>query len=119
MQPKQNNKTETVNVEAIKKELSSIKKKQDRLVDLYLIADSLSLEELNKRSKELKRQQEALESKLKPVQNENSNIVEFKELLLKAKNIEELNYQQQTHLVRQLIKSIDVTNEELTINWNI
>ncbi|MFQ6166000.1 recombinase family protein [Limosilactobacillus reuteri] len=119
VQPKQNNKTETVNVEAIKKELSSIKKKQDRLVDLYLIADSLSLEELNKRSKELKRQQEALESKLKPVQNENSNIVEFKELLLKAKNIEELNYQQQTHLVRQLIKSIDVTNEELTINWNI
>lgn len=117
--PKQPVKDENINIEAVKKELSSIKKKQDRLVDLYLIADSLSLEELNKRSKELKKQQEVLEKRLKPVQNENSNIVEFKEMLMKAKNIEELDYQQQTHLVRQLIKSIDVTNEELTINWNI
>lgn len=108
-----------INVEAVKKELESIKRKQDKLVDLYLIADSLNLDDLNKRSQELKSQQKALEAKLGPAEKDNHNIVEFKRALVKVKDIDKLSYDQQKFIVNQLIKSIDVMNDKVTINWNI
>ena len=110
-------KKEAVNIEAIKRELESIKKKQEKLVDLYLIADSLNLDELNQRSQELKKQHKALEAKLKPVK-ESSNIVHFKEELAKAKDIDKVDYAKQKALANQLIKSIDVFNDKISINWN-
>ena len=107
-----------VDVVAIKKELAAIKRKQDKLVDLYLLADNLNLDELNKRSQDLKSQQKALEAKLEPVEEEQDNVIQFKKVLEKATNIDDLTYEQQKALVNQLIKSIDVTNDNLTINWN-
>lgn len=108
-----------INAEAVKKELESIKRKQDKLVDLYLIADSLNLDDLNKRSQELKSQQKALEAKLGPAEKDDHNILEFKKALVKVKDIDKLSYDQQKFIVNQLIKSIDVMNDKVTINWNI
>lgn len=118
IQAKPIKKKANVDIEAIKKELAAIKRKQDKLVDLYLLADNLNLDELNKRSQELKNQQKALESKLEPAEDETENVIQFKKILKQATDIDSLTYDQQKTLVNQLIKSIDVTNDNLTINWN-
>lgn len=109
---------EQINVEAIQKELASIKRKQDKLVDLYLIADTLNIDELNNRSTKLKEQQRALEAKLKPVQKDDNKIIDFQKNLAKVKDIDHLGYDKQKFIINQLISSIDVTNEKVTINWN-
>lgn len=107
-----------IDVEAIQRELESIKRKQDKLVDLYLIADTLNIDDLNERTKKLKDQQKALEAQLKPVDKDDSKkLIDFKKNLAKAKDIEKLPYDKQKFIINQLVDTIDVTNDDVTINW--
>lgn len=111
-----------VDVQAIKKELEKVKKQQQRLVDLYIISDEINIDNISKKSAELKLKEEALKKQLEPFEEEvkeTDKIAEFKKLLSKIKKIDKLDYEQQKYIVRKLIKTIDVYNDnKFKIHWN-
>lgn len=107
-----------INISTVKKELSKIKKQQSKLVDLYMLNDALNIDELTSRANELKRQQKALEAKLKPFKTDNSKIEDFQKVLVQAKEIDKLPYKDQKFIVNRLIKTIDTYNDKIKINWN-
>ena len=56
----QENKDNAKEIKAIKVELQQIEKKQDKMVDLYLL-DNINVDELNKKNDELSKQKENLQ----------------------------------------------------------
>lgn len=105
-------KAPTVDVDAVKKQIKSIKGKQSKLMDLYLI-DGIDMEELNRRNGEFNKQIEALNKNLSAVPTE----PDVTEALNQAKNISELSYDEQKKLVRLLISEIEVANDSIKIHW--
>lgn len=105
-------KAPTVDVDAVKKQIKTIKSKQSKLMDLYLI-DGIDMEELNRRNGEFNKQIEALNKNLSTVPTE----PDVTEALNQAKNISELSYDEQKKLVRLLISEIEVANDSIKIHW--
>ena len=110
-----------INVGAVKKELASIKKQQQKLIDLYVISDDINIDNISKKSADLKLQEEALTKKLsQAIEPDNSKLIEFQSLLTKSSDIDQLSYEEQKFIVKKLIKSIDVyNNDRIKIHWNI
>ena len=110
-----------VDVAAVKKELASVKKQQQKLIDLYVISDDINIDNISKKSADLKLQEEALTKKLsQAIEPDNSKLIEFQSLLTKSSDIDQLSYDDQKFIVKKLIKSIDVyNNDRIKIHWNI
>lgn len=116
----QENKDISKEIKAIKAELQQVEKKQDKMVDLYLL-DNINVDELNKKNDELSKQKENLQKRLNSlIDNKNKEKIEdFIKNAKEAKNIDKLDYEKQKVIVRKLISGIKVFNDKVEINWNI
>ena len=120
--PAKRNET-NIDVKAVKDQLTKIRKQQQRLVDLYVISESIDLDNISKKSADLKLQEEALKKQLTKATGDDvdsDKIVDFTKTLAKTKNIDELPYDKQKYIVRKLVKTIDVYNDDkIKIHWNL
>lgn len=116
----QKNKDNTKEIKAIKVELQQIEKKQDKIVDLYLL-DNINVDELNKKNDELSKQKENLQKRLNSLTDDRKKekIEDFIKNAKEAKDIDKLDYEKQKVIVRNLISGIKVFNDKVEINWNI
>ncbi|PAY52602.1 recombinase family protein [Ligilactobacillus salivarius] len=116
----QKNKDNTKEIKAIKVELQQIEKKQDKIVDLYLL-DNINVDELNKKNDELSKQKENLQKRLNSLTDnkKKEKIEDFIKNAKEAKDIDKLDYEKQKVIVRNLISGIKVFNDKVEINWNI
>ena len=111
-----------IDVEAIQKELAKVRKQQQRLIDLYVISDDVNIDNISKKSADLKLQEETLKKQLAPLEEPDNDdkIVAFNEILAQIKDIDSLDYDKQKFIVKKLIKKIDVwNNNKIKIHWNI
>lgn len=116
----QKNKDNAKEIKAIKVELQQIEKKQDKIVDLYLL-DNINVDELNKKNDELSKQKENLQKRLNSLTDDKKKekIEDFIKNAKEAKDIDKLDYEKQKVIVRNLISGIKVFNDKVEINWNI
>lgn len=116
----QKNKDNTKEIKAIKVELQQVEKKQDKIVDLYLL-DNINVDELNKKNDELSKQKENLQKRLNSLTDnkKKEKIEDFIKNAKEAKDIDKLDYEKQKVIVRNLISGIKVFNDKVEINWNI
>lgn len=106
----------TIDKQAIKAQLAKIKRKQAKLVDLYLLSDDLNVDQLHDRAEKLKVQADALQAQLI---HDTKKADAFKKTATDAKQIDQLDYDHQTAIVRMLIDHINVSNTGLDIYWQI
>ena len=113
----------SIDTKAIEDQLAKIRKQQQRLVDLYVISDNIDLDSVSKKSADLKLQEEALKRQLTKTAGSDADsdkLIDFTETLAKTKNIDELPYDKQKYIVRKLVKTIDVFNDnKIKIHWNL
>lgn len=116
----QENKDVAKEIQAVKSELQQVQKKQDKLVDLYLL-DNINVDELNKKNDELSKQKENLQKRLNSLtDNKKKEKIEyFIKNAKEAKNIDKLDYEKQKVIVRNLVSGIKVFNDKVEINWNV
>lgn len=116
----QENKDNAKEIKAIKVALQQVEKKQDKIVDLYLL-DNINVDELNKKNDELSKQKENLQKRLNNLTDDRKKekIEDFIKNAKEAKNIDKLDYEKQKVIVRNLISGIKVFNDKVEINWNI
>lgn len=116
----QGNKDNAKEIKAIKLELQQVEKKQDKIVDLYLL-DNINVDELNKKNDELSKQKENLQKRLNSLTDDRKKekIEDFIKNAKEAKDIDKLDYEKQKVIVRNLISGIKVFNDKVEINWNI
>ena len=116
----QENKDNVKEIKAIKAELQQVEKKQDKIVDLYLL-DNINVDELNKKNDELSKQKENLQKRLNSLTDDRKKekIEDFIKNAKEAKDIDKLDYEKQKVIVRNLISGIKVFNDKVEINWNI
>lgn len=116
----QENKDNTKEIKAIKAELQQVEKKQDKMVDLYLL-DNINVDELNKKNDELSKRKENLQKRLNSLTDDKKKekIEDFIKNAKEAKNIDKLDYEKQKVIVRNLISGIKVFSDKVEINWNI
>ncbi|WP_324177304.1 recombinase family protein [Ligilactobacillus salivarius] len=116
----QENKDNVKEIKAIKAELQQVEKKQDKIVDLYLL-DNINVDELNKKNDELSKQKENLQKRLNSLTDDKKKekIEDFIKNAKEAKDIDKLDYEKQKAIVRNLISGIKVFNDKVEINWNI
>lgn len=114
------NKDNVKEIRAIKAELQQVEKKQDKIVDLYLL-DNINVDELNKKNDELSKQKENLQKRLNSLTDDKKKekIEDFIKNAKEAKDIDKLDYEKQKVIVRNLISGIKVFNDKVEINWNI
>lgn len=114
------NKDNAKEIKAIKLELQQVEKKQDKIVDLYLL-DNINVDELNKKNDELSKQKENLQKRLNSLTDDRKKekIEDFIKNAKEAKDIDKLDYEKQKVIVRNLISGIKVFNDKVEINWNI
>ena len=100
-------------MEAIQKELAKIRKQQQRLIDLYVISDDVNIDNISKKSADLKLQEETLKKQLAPLEEPDNDdkIVAFNEILAQIKDIDSLDYDKQKFIVRN--------DNKIKIHWNI
>lgn len=98
------------------RELEQISKKLERLNDLYLI-DSISLDELQQKSKQFNNRKRELEKRL---EQKKSNKIDIERLnkLLDFQDIYSLDYEQQKFIAKSLIKKVRATSDVIEILWN-
>ena len=106
----------TIDKQAIKAQLAKIKRQQAKLVDLYLLSDDLNVDQLRDRSEKLKVQADTLQAQLI---HDTKKADAFKKTATDAKQIDQLDYEHQTAIVRMLIDHINVSNTGLDIYWQI
>ncbi|RGM23366.1 recombinase family protein [Ligilactobacillus salivarius] len=116
----QENKDVSKEIKAIKAELQQVERKQDKIVDLYLL-DNINVDELNKKNDELSKQKENLQKRLNSLTDnkKKEKIEDFIKNAKEAKNIDKLDYEKQKVIVRNLVSGIKVFNDKVEINWNI
>ena len=116
----QENKDVAKEIQAVKSELQQVQKKQDKLVDLYLL-DNINVDELNKKNDELSKQKENLQKRLNSLTDnkKKEKIEDFIKNAKEAKNIDKLDYEKQKVIVRNLVSGIKVFNDKVEINWNV
>lgn len=116
----QENKDVAKEIQAVKLELQQVQKKQDKLVDLYLL-DNINVDELNKKNDELSKQKENLQKRLNSLTDnkKKEKIEDFIKNAKEAKNIDKLDYEKQKVIVRNLVSGIKVFNDKVEINWNV
>lgn len=102
----------------LKDELNRINDKLNKLVDLYLNSNGISIGIINQKRDELLQQKEALENKLQERKPKQPELDPKKALLLLSKkNILELPYKEQVKLVKSLISKIEVSPSKMKIHW--
>ena len=110
---------ETIDRESYKKQIEELSKKLSRLNDLY-IDDRITLEELQSKSAEFISMRGTLETELEndPALRKNKRKADMRKLL-NAEKIFSMDYEGQKVLVRGLINKVQVTAEDIVINWKI
>lgn len=110
----------TIDENQVKNDIQSIQKKISKLNDLYLV-DAIDLDELKIKVKNLKAKEKNLEQLL--VDNSHDlqelKIKEAKEKILLISDISSADYEVKKSIVRTLISSINVKENELDIVWNL
>lgn len=106
----------TIDKQAIKAQLARIKRQQAKLVDLYLLSDDLNVDQLHDRAEKLKAQADTLQAQLS---HDTKKVDAFKKTATDATQIDQLDYEHQTAIVRMLIDHINVSNTDLDIYWQI
>lgn len=101
---------------AVRTEIKQIDAKLEKLVDLYLNGDDLSLEIIKQRRSQLVAQREALQAQLKQPKQPELALDKARELL-GGKNVRELNYEEQKRVARALIAKIEVGTGRMRIHW--
>ncbi|MDS2971211.1 recombinase family protein, partial [Streptococcus pneumoniae] len=96
-----------------------LSKKLSRLNDVY-IEDRITLEELQSKSAEFISMRGTLETELEndPALRKNKRKADMRKLL-NAEKIFSMDYEGQKVLVRGLINKVQVTAEDIVINWKI
>lgn len=109
---------DTVDINFLQAELLQITKRVKKLSDLY-INDLLSLDELKIKTSELKNKRQLIENQIKESANNNVTQLKLTQLssILGGSNITDIPYNQQRDICKQLIKKVNVTDEEITIEW--
>jgi site-specific DNA recombinase len=103
----------------LKKELKSIDAKTERLMDLYINADSDDLEILNRKRKTLKETRNGIVDRINQVKSKTPELdpeIAIK-LLKSCGNITNLDYNNQKQIVRKLIKKVIIKRDKSTIVW--
>lgn len=103
-------------IDLLKREIKQITTKIEKLNDLYLI-DSISLEELQNKTKNFLTRKKQLEQQLQK-NNDNQTDKEKLKQLLSFEDIHELNYDEQKFIVKSLIHKVVATAELIEILWN-
>uniref|UniRef100_UPI00165126E8 hypothetical protein n=1 Tax=Limosilactobacillus fermentum TaxID=1613 RepID=UPI00165126E8 len=108
----------TIDKQAIKAQLAKIKRQQAKLVDLYLMNDDLNVDQLHDRAEKLKAQADTLQAQL--IHDHDTEKADaFIKAATNATQIDQLDYEHQTAIVRRLIDHINVSNTDLDIYWQI
>ena len=110
---------ETIDRESYKRQIEELSKKLSRLNDLY-IDDRITLEELQSKSAEFISMRATLETELEndPALRKDKRKADMRKLL-NAEKVFSMDYESQKVLVRGLINKVQVTAEDIVINWKI
>ena len=110
---------EAIDRESYKKQIEELSKKLSRLNDLY-IDDRITLEELQKKSAEFISMRGTLEAELDndPALRKDKRKADMRKLL-NAEEVFLMDYENQKVLVRALINKVQITAEDIVVNWKI
>jgi len=110
---------EAIDRESYKKQIEELSKKLSRLNDLY-IDDRITLEELQNKSAEFISMRGTLEAELEndPALRKDKRKADIRKLL-NAEEVFSMDYENQKVLVRALINKVQVTDEDIVVNWKI
>ena len=110
---------EAIDRESYKKQIEELSKKLSRLNDLY-IDDRITLEELQKKSAEFISMRGTLEAELDndPALRKDKRKADMRKLL-NAEEVFSMDYENQKVLVRALINKVQITAEDIVVNWKI
>ena len=110
---------ESIDRESYKKQIEELSKKLSRLNDLY-IDDRITLEELQKKSAEFISMRGTLEAELEndPALRKDKRKADMRKLL-NAEEVFLMDYENQKVLVRALINKVQITAEDIVVNWKI
>ena len=113
-------KFKAVDEDQVKSDILAIQKKVSRLNDLYLV-DAIDLDDLKVKVKDLKQKEKNLEQLIISNSNKHQELKmkEAKEKILLSTDITSSDYEVQKSIVRTLISSINVKENELDIIWNL
>lgn len=103
-------------IDLLKREIQQIKTKIEKLNDLYLI-DSISLEELQSKTKNFLARKKQLEQQLRQNSDSQTDKEKLKQLL-DFEDINELDYDKQKFIANSLIHKVLATAELIEILWN-
>lgn len=101
----------------LENELSKISSKLKKLSDLYL-NDLISIDDLKKQTSDLKEKRKQIEATFDGEKNTDAVKANVFESKLSGMNIKELDYQEQSKMLKALIYKVSVTSETIEINWN-
>lgn len=110
---------EAIDRESYKKQIEELSKKLSRLNDLY-IDDRITLEELQNKSAEFISMRGTLEAELEndPALRKDKRKADMRKLL-NAEEVFLMDYENQKVLVRALINKVQITAEDIVVNWKI
>ncbi|TLQ05434.1 recombinase family protein [Pediococcus stilesii] len=100
--------------------LSDIDKEVSKIMDLYTIAN-LPIDAINERSAKLAEEKNSLQIKLKDIEAEKANqgIIDFKKHIKQAPSVfENGTLEEKKRFINQLVNSIILDDNKMTIQWN-
>lgn len=116
---KTQSKDNSSSINILEKELKMADKKIERLMDLYINADSEDLEVLNKKRSALRNERNNISKKIDSIKSNTPelSVQSALDILKSCKNIKEMDYEFQRQTVRKLIKKIVLKHDTSTIMW--
>ncbi|WP_373749793.1 hypothetical protein, partial [Jeotgalibaca porci] len=94
-----------------------LNKKIEKLSNLYM-SDMLTIEEVQDKSKPIKKEIKSLEAKLHDAKSSNIENKAIKWVHESHVNVKEEPYDKQKEIVNTLIDKVSVTAEQIKISWN-
>ncbi len=108
---------EVDHTEDYQKRIVQLNKKIEKLSNLYM-SDMLTIEEVQDKSKPIKKEIKSLEAKLHDAKSSNIENKAIKWVHESHVNVKEEPYDKQKEIVNTLIDKVSVTAEQIKISWN-
>lgn len=108
---------EVDHTEDYQKRIVQLNKKNEKLSNLYM-SDMLTIEEVQDKSKPIKKEIKSLEAKLHDAKSSNIENKAIKWVNETHVNVKEEPYEKQKEIVNTLIDKVSVTAEQIKISWN-
>lgn len=107
-----------INKDGIEKKIAELKKKREKLIDLYLL-DTIPMEQIQSRMDDLSHQIEALVEEKEATCEPLLSINEAKEIVSSARNVfDNGTFEEKVALIRALIEQIFIFDDRIEIHWN-